>query len=190
MADDVSKHGMWSSRLLFVLAAAGSAVGLGNIWKFPVHHGRERRRCIRRRVPRLHRPDRHPGDDGGSDARPRRPTKPHQHHAHAHAAGGRRRLVAGDRLDGRGGRLLDPLLLRGDRGLGHLLHLPPGARRVRGCRWRTGQRRLQRLPRRTVGSIAVAYGVHGGDGVHRRARRGRRARSGRALADAAACSYC
>ena len=35
MADDVSKHGMWSSRLLFVLAAAGSAVGLGNIWKFP-----------------------------------------------------------------------------------------------------------------------------------------------------------
>ena len=32
---DVSKHGMWSSRLLFVLAAAGSAVGLGNIWKFP-----------------------------------------------------------------------------------------------------------------------------------------------------------
>ena len=35
MANDVSRHGMWSSRLLFVLAAAGSAVGLGNIWKFP-----------------------------------------------------------------------------------------------------------------------------------------------------------
>ena len=30
-----SGRGMWSNRWLFVLAAAGSAVGLGNIWKFP-----------------------------------------------------------------------------------------------------------------------------------------------------------
>lgn len=28
-------RGCWSSRLGFVMAAAGSAVGLGNIWKFP-----------------------------------------------------------------------------------------------------------------------------------------------------------
>jgi neurotransmitter:Na+ symporter, NSS family len=34
-APDVSRHGMWSSRLLFILAAAGSAVGLGNLWRFP-----------------------------------------------------------------------------------------------------------------------------------------------------------
>ncbi|AWK84885.1 sodium-dependent transporter [Azospirillum thermophilum] len=29
------RHAQWSSRLAFILAATGSAVGLGNIWKFP-----------------------------------------------------------------------------------------------------------------------------------------------------------
>jgi len=28
-------RGRWSSRLGFIMAAAGSAVGLGTIWKFP-----------------------------------------------------------------------------------------------------------------------------------------------------------
>ena len=28
-------HAQWSSRLAFILAASGSAIGLGNIWKFP-----------------------------------------------------------------------------------------------------------------------------------------------------------
>ena len=35
MPDRSSIHGQWSSRLMFILAAAGSAVGLGNVWKFP-----------------------------------------------------------------------------------------------------------------------------------------------------------
>ena len=34
-----SIHGEWSSRLAFILAASGSAVGLGNIWKFPYMTG-------------------------------------------------------------------------------------------------------------------------------------------------------
>ena len=35
MAERHSIHGQWSSRLVFILAATGSAVGLGNVWKFP-----------------------------------------------------------------------------------------------------------------------------------------------------------
>ena len=34
-----SIHGQWSSRFIFILAATGSAVGLGNIWKFPYMAG-------------------------------------------------------------------------------------------------------------------------------------------------------
>ena len=29
------KRSQWASNIGFILAAAGSAVGLGNIWKFP-----------------------------------------------------------------------------------------------------------------------------------------------------------
>ncbi len=35
VSERISIHGQWSSRLMFILAATGSAVGLGNIWKFP-----------------------------------------------------------------------------------------------------------------------------------------------------------
>lgn len=34
-----SIHGQWSNKIMFVLAATGSAVGLGNIWKFPYMAG-------------------------------------------------------------------------------------------------------------------------------------------------------
>lgn len=35
LAGGVKVHGHWSSRMGFIIAAVGSAVGLGNVWKFP-----------------------------------------------------------------------------------------------------------------------------------------------------------
>jgi NSS family neurotransmitter:Na+ symporter len=35
MSSNSQPRALWASRLGFILAAAGSAVGLGNIWKFP-----------------------------------------------------------------------------------------------------------------------------------------------------------
>ena len=35
MSEHAHVHAQWSSRLAFILAASGSAIGLGNIWKFP-----------------------------------------------------------------------------------------------------------------------------------------------------------
>ncbi len=34
-----TRRAHWSSRRAFILAATGSAVGLGNIWKFPYMAG-------------------------------------------------------------------------------------------------------------------------------------------------------
>jgi len=33
---DISQRGVWGSKIAFVFAAAGSAIGLGNIWRFPM----------------------------------------------------------------------------------------------------------------------------------------------------------
>lgn len=35
-----TNRGTWGSRLGFILAAAGSAVGLGNVWGFPTQVGK------------------------------------------------------------------------------------------------------------------------------------------------------
>lgn len=39
MSEQHSIHGVWTKRWTFILAATGSAVGLGNIWKFPYMTG-------------------------------------------------------------------------------------------------------------------------------------------------------
>ncbi len=35
VAEHTSIHGLWATRSIFILAATGSAIGLGSIWKFP-----------------------------------------------------------------------------------------------------------------------------------------------------------
>ncbi len=35
MDNDLNKRGSWSSKFTFILVASGSAIGLGNIWRFP-----------------------------------------------------------------------------------------------------------------------------------------------------------
>jgi len=40
MESDDAKRGIWSSKIGFIFAAAGSAIGLGNIWRFPTVAGR------------------------------------------------------------------------------------------------------------------------------------------------------
>ena len=39
MESEETKRGIWGSKMGFVLAAAGSAIGLGNIWRFPTVTG-------------------------------------------------------------------------------------------------------------------------------------------------------
>ena len=39
-SQEVSKRGVWGSKFAFVLAASGSAIGLGNIWRFPMMVGK------------------------------------------------------------------------------------------------------------------------------------------------------
>lgn len=39
MLDNIPEHGHWSGRLVFILAVSGSAISLGNIWRFPYMAG-------------------------------------------------------------------------------------------------------------------------------------------------------
>jgi len=38
-SQELDKRGRWGSKVVFIFAAAGSAIGLGNIWRFPMMVG-------------------------------------------------------------------------------------------------------------------------------------------------------
>jgi NSS family neurotransmitter:Na+ symporter len=89
MSSTTSIHGMWSSRFAFILAATGSAVGLGNIWRFPYTAGEYGGGAFvlvyLLCVAAIGIPD----HDGRDHARSARATEPDQHHARAGRARGR-----------------------------------------------------------------------------------------------------
>ncbi len=47
------KRESFGSRLGFLLVSAGCAIGIGNVWRFPLHNGSKRRRLFRPVLPYL-----------------------------------------------------------------------------------------------------------------------------------------
>ena len=76
-----SIHGQWSSRWAFILAATGSAVGLGNIWRFPYLTGENGGGLFVMMYLVLRPAGGYSHFDGRSDAGPSRPPEPHSYHA-------------------------------------------------------------------------------------------------------------
>ena len=74
-------HGTWASRWTFIMAATGSAVGLGNMWKFPYVAGSNGGGAFVLAYIALHLINRCSGDDGGSGYWSSWPSEPDQFHA-------------------------------------------------------------------------------------------------------------
>ena len=47
------KRESFGSRLGFLFVSAGCAIGIGNVWRFPLHNGSKRRRLFRPVLPYL-----------------------------------------------------------------------------------------------------------------------------------------
>lgn len=62
----------WSGSLGFIMAAAGSAVGMGNLWRFPMLVGENGGRCFCSGVPDLYFPGGNSHDYSRDYYRPRR----------------------------------------------------------------------------------------------------------------------
>ena len=62
-------HGAWASRWTFIIAATGSAVGLGNMWKFPYVAGSNGGGAFVGYLSSMHSNDRSSRYDGGGDDR-------------------------------------------------------------------------------------------------------------------------
>jgi hypothetical protein len=184
MAATNSIHGMWSTRLAFILAASGSAVGLGNIWRFPYTAGEYGGGafvlvyvlCVALIGVPIMMAEIMLGRRGR-----RSPINTMRALAQAEGPGAG---VAAVGLDGDPGGFPDPFLLQRDRRLDHGLHLPGRKRDVHRDRRSGLGCDVFRIDRRRRASARLAYHLHGDGRARGRARRGRRAREVRADPDA------
>ena len=185
-----SIQGTWTSRLAFVLALSGSAVGLGNIWKFPyiagVNGGGAFVLVYLVCVFAVGLPIMMSGDPD----RPQGPAQSRRDHGGTGGTGDRQQELVCYGTDRHRRQLHHPVVLQCCGGLGSGLHFRERVRGVLRGKSRSHCRGLRRIDRELGHVRVLAYRVHGHDCLRRGQGRGAGARAGSSDSDAGPAGCC